>query len=738
MDDRPEAQRSTAFYQTIMDWQTRILVLEPGERGTSLNGRLEVVDVILAEGVVLHRQQVRIRYSALSYCWTSMHRSHSIVCNGQRMAITASLYGALDRLRDPNSPTYVWADALCINQDDTEERSTQVNNMLSIFSKAEKVVVWLGEYAALQSLDLLVLKNELWEILWTIEDPVQSLQFRSTVMRTCKELVDAPWFHRIWVLQEVWSAAHIVVLYNDAHTSWTTLLQVIDRASDVWTAMARRHDRRRHDPGQESWQNPFALISNRFLRPKPGHRALIVASGQQKKFEYLQELHAYGQNDIVRVLRRSVGCQCSDLRDHVYGVIGMSTDANIPTRMLSAPSETISQNHVMIDYHMRNTVAMVFEHLTRYLIQRDGNVNILLLNATFGGTIDAQNVLSSWVPDWRCMTADGSWLGYARDDFGYHVSSARRPHEHLAYEPETFTSWSFPNAGCLVVHGWAVGVVGMILPETVDEPSAVLHHLPQDLEMRFEALAMPQTLQSTALIDAINFSLSKLDSGRITTAHNAGIPLAITIRLLDRNHQIDLDLRDLEFYHWRRVPAWNPSLQQSLAGLDKSSEPRKRAINVADVAYANLKTCPDSIQHQIDFSRLKQWLRTQSRGDRWANSPTFRDAIMSLLTLPTEEWFLSLTWAVPSHARSGDLVLASPDIRLPIVLRPRHDLVGSMEYIGPCTMADVSPREVGLPQKHWTSDQNFFASRFVLLSSLLEYVFLSGNEGFSSSGFTIT
>ncbi|KXT15057.1 hypothetical protein AC579_1497 [Pseudocercospora musae] len=738
MDDPPEAQRTTGFYQAIMDWQTRILVVAPGERGTPLNGRLEVVDMILAEGVVLHRQQLRVRYSALSYCWTSMHRSHSIVCNGQPMAITASLYGALDRLRGQNLPAYVWADALCINQDDTEERSTQVNNMLSIFSKAEKVVVWLGEYASLQSLDLLILKNELWEILWTMEDPVQSLQFLSTVMETCKKLVDAPWFHRIWVLQEVWSAAHIIVLYNDAHTSWTTLLQVIDRASDVWSALARRHNR-----DQESWQNPFAIISNRFLRPKPGHRALIVASGQQKKFEYLQELHAYGQNDIVRVLRRSVGCQCSDLRDHVYGVIGMSTDANIPTGMLSAPSEATPHKHVMIDYHTRNTVAMVFEHLARYLIQRDGNINILLLNATFGGTIDAKNELPSWVPDWRCMTADGSWLGYARGEFGYHLSSSRPRHERLAYEPGTFTSWSFPKAGCLVVHGWAVGVVDIMLPENVDEPPAVLRRLPQDLEMRFEALAKPRTLQITALIDAINFSLSKLDSGRITTAHNAGIPLAVTIRLLDRNHQIDLDLRDLEFCHWRRVPAWNPSLQRSLAGFEKSSEPRKRAINIADAAYANLKACPDSIQHQIDCSRLKEWLRDQwlhkqPRGDRWANSPTFRDAMRSLLTLPTQEWFLSLTWAVPSHARSGDLVVASPDIRLPIVLRPRHDLVGPMEYIGPCTMADVSPREVGLPQKHWTSDQNFFASRLDLLSSLLEYAFLTGNGVFSSSGFTIT
>jgi hypothetical protein len=41
------------------------------------------------------------------------------------------------------TPGYLWIDALCINQDDTQERSNQVSNMREIYHRAKRVVVWL-------------------------------------------------------------------------------------------------------------------------------------------------------------------------------------------------------------------------------------------------------------------------------------------------------------------------------------------------------------------------------------------------------------------------------------------------------------------------------------------------------------------------------------------------------------------------------------------------------------------
>jgi len=39
----------------------------------------------------------------------------------------------------------VWIDAICINQDDLDERSSQLQIMGDIYSQAQDVVIWLGD-----------------------------------------------------------------------------------------------------------------------------------------------------------------------------------------------------------------------------------------------------------------------------------------------------------------------------------------------------------------------------------------------------------------------------------------------------------------------------------------------------------------------------------------------------------------------------------------------------------------
>jgi len=58
--------------------------------------------------------------------------------------VTVNLEAALRQLKDKHI-TRIWVDAVCINQDDRQERSIQVRNMKQIYSKAERVIAWLGE-----------------------------------------------------------------------------------------------------------------------------------------------------------------------------------------------------------------------------------------------------------------------------------------------------------------------------------------------------------------------------------------------------------------------------------------------------------------------------------------------------------------------------------------------------------------------------------------------------------------
>jgi hypothetical protein len=84
-----------------------------------------------------------LSYKALSYTWGSQRHTEAIFLDRRGFKITLSLETALLQLRS-DRVRLVWIDALCINQDDSSERSEQVSKMRTIYERAEEVLVWLG------------------------------------------------------------------------------------------------------------------------------------------------------------------------------------------------------------------------------------------------------------------------------------------------------------------------------------------------------------------------------------------------------------------------------------------------------------------------------------------------------------------------------------------------------------------------------------------------------------------
>lgn len=83
-------------------------------------------------------------YEALSYVWGSSECDRRIVCNGEYMTITSSCYYALVYLRKTRKRRRLWIDAICINQEWTQERNSQILLMGDIYRHATRVVIWLG------------------------------------------------------------------------------------------------------------------------------------------------------------------------------------------------------------------------------------------------------------------------------------------------------------------------------------------------------------------------------------------------------------------------------------------------------------------------------------------------------------------------------------------------------------------------------------------------------------------
>ncbi|KAK5651493.1 hypothetical protein OQA88_11947 [Cercophora sp. LCS_1] len=90
------------------------------------------------------------QYDALSYVWGDPTICDKIIVDQQERNVTANLYAALRRLRnlrDATEPKELWVDALCINQDDKDEKTHQVGLMGRIYSRAREVFIWLGDCA---------------------------------------------------------------------------------------------------------------------------------------------------------------------------------------------------------------------------------------------------------------------------------------------------------------------------------------------------------------------------------------------------------------------------------------------------------------------------------------------------------------------------------------------------------------------------------------------------------------
>lgn len=108
--------------------------------------------------------------------------------------VSENLRSALRRLRLPDRDRSLWVDAICINQNNTAERSEQVSLMSQIYGNAGAVCVWAGESGeeselALNFIKERVLKLERFNKLLRDESTAESWKALANLMMR-------PWFSR--------------------------------------------------------------------------------------------------------------------------------------------------------------------------------------------------------------------------------------------------------------------------------------------------------------------------------------------------------------------------------------------------------------------------------------------------------------------------------------------------------------------------------------------------------------
>lgn len=107
-----------------------------------------------------------------------------------------------------NDQDWWWIDSLCIDLQDAPEREKQVGIMASIYKRAKKAVIWLGQEQedgndCTGAVDFL---HHLSNIQRTLSEPTVRLELRgpefTAQWAAVGNLLARPWWTRVWTLQE--------------------------------------------------------------------------------------------------------------------------------------------------------------------------------------------------------------------------------------------------------------------------------------------------------------------------------------------------------------------------------------------------------------------------------------------------------------------------------------------------------------------------------------------------------
>ncbi|MCJ1241210.1 hypothetical protein MMC14_009214 [Varicellaria rhodocarpa] len=184
-----------------------------------------------------------------------MDTTRTITVDGQSLPVTENLWLALRSLKILGLKTIrnLWVDAICINQKNITERTTQVRRMTDIYSTVDSTGVWLGEATKDSAIVLNVMRRLSFFVMMRLlrmvysNDPrvpddgyfladvpglkeVADKFFHKRLSRYDKEHVfwpalsdflRRPWFRRHWVIQEVaLSKITFFNVGNDYMTGW--------------------------------------------------------------------------------------------------------------------------------------------------------------------------------------------------------------------------------------------------------------------------------------------------------------------------------------------------------------------------------------------------------------------------------------------------------------------------------------------------------------------------------------
>ncbi|KAK3071421.1 hypothetical protein LTR53_008663 [Teratosphaeriaceae sp. CCFEE 6253] len=352
---RTSAPGETVYAYSPLDTGTiRLLELLPGVGDEPLVCNL--VTVRLAEGPV---------YEAMSYVWGPRQPFELIGCPEAGVHITGNLADGLRRVRNAGTPRMLWVDQVCINQADRAERAAQVGIMGWIFAEARCVIMWLGvdKLQDPQAHSCTGLVTRLARLSSESED-TSSLRYghvwddilamyglpmaRDPQWKALQRLHSSPYFSRLWIYQEVVSAASRVVLWGDLELDYSDMMASLQ----------------------------FVQRNEVLSQMEGGGRTLVA-----RATHWPPDGRRFG---LFQLLKWTRGLSCSNFSDRVYAVLGL-LEGPVP--------EFLEPNY-------SQDVLLVYRSAALHILLTTGKLDFLAEVTASQEQSDASFPWPTWVPSW--------------------------------------------------------------------------------------------------------------------------------------------------------------------------------------------------------------------------------------------------------------------------------------------------------------------------------------------------
>ena len=346
-------------------------------------------DIYVSLKTVTLNQDNPPTYEALSYTWGSTENSPDVGVTpdigadgliniskplaamnmklSRRLNVTQNLEHALRYLRSPAQLRTLWIDAICINQEDVEEREQQVERMGDIYRSARQVLVWLGTSSHDSALAIETLNSlgQSIEVNWNADTfqpkaladadlamPNVPLPYDENTWRSINDLLGRSWFKRLWVWQEV-----LLALKAEIHCSYETI---------DWNTFC---------------QATYCICSKVVKEIEPWARLGVKdLPGRLRNLCILMRPNS-SQNFLSALIEKLENCECLDPRDKMNALLHLMS----PSQRAAMPKPDYTQSPYRI-----------FQKVILGFMNNFDDLNLLSFCEWDGGSLKKP----SWVPDW--------------------------------------------------------------------------------------------------------------------------------------------------------------------------------------------------------------------------------------------------------------------------------------------------------------------------------------------------